>query len=98
MIIFQKSGAQRLKILQNNSIVVSIHNQEVFEMRKLFYVFVSVSAMLSMCSCEPAPADKTAPVKKSSQTNPSEKIANKVLQNLHQSNAGRNAEYEKAAK
>ena len=43
-------------------------------------------------------AEKTAPAKKASKSNPSEKIANKVLQNLHQSNAGRNAEYEKAAR
>ena len=87
-----------MKILQNNSIVVSIHNQEVFEMRKLFFALVSVSVILFMCSCEPAPAEKTAPAKKASKSNPSEKIANKVLQNLHQSNAGRNAEYEKAAR
>ena len=65
-------------------------------MKKLFFAF-SVSAMLFMCSCEPAPAEKTAPAKKASKSNPSEKIANKMLQNLQQSNAGRNAEYEKAA-
>ena len=66
-------------------------------MKKLFFALFSVSAMLFMCSCEPAPAEKTAPAKKASKSNPSEKIANKMLQDLHQSNAGRNAEYEKAA-
>ena len=67
-------------------------------MKKLLFAFCSAAVMLSICSCKPAPEKQPAPAKKSSQTNPSEKIANKVLKNLHRNNAGRNAEYEKAAR
>ena len=67
-------------------------------MKKLLFAFGAVAVVLSICSCKPAPEKKPEPVKKSSQTNPSEKIANKVLKNLQQSNTDRNAEYEKAAR
>ena len=67
-------------------------------MKKLLFAFGVVALALPLCSCKPAPAEKPAPAKKSSQTNPSEKIANKVLKNLQQSNTDRNAEYEKAAR